>query len=114
MHDLEKKLLHLPARPGVYMFKDRRGEYLYIGKANSLRSRVRSHFANDAGNSVQKDEMLRRVADIDTMVVGSEAEALLLENNLIKAHRPRFNIRLRDDKKYPHIKVTMSEPFPRV
>jgi excinuclease ABC subunit C len=114
MHDLEKKLQHLPARPGVYMFKDRRGDYLYIGKANSLRARVRSHFANDPGSSIRNDEMLRRVADIDTMVVGSEAEALLLENNLIKAHRPRFNIRLRDDKKYPYIKVTLAEPFPRV
>ncbi len=114
MIDLERKLRHLPARPGVYLFKDRRGEFLYIGKANSLRARVRSHFATDGAGSIKNHEMLRRVADIDSIVVGSEAEALLLEANLIKAHRPRFNIRLRDDKKYPYIKVTLAEPFPRV
>ena len=111
---LETKLQHLPARPGVYMLKDRRGEILYIGKANSLRSRVRNHFAVDAATSVKNREMIRRVSDVDTIVVGSEAEALLLEANLIKRHRPRFNIRLRDDKKYPYIKVTLNEPFPRV
>lgn len=112
--DLENKLRHLPTRPGVYLFRDRRGQILYIGKANSLRARVRSHFAVDASTSLKNREMLRRVADIDTMVVGSEPEALLLEANLIKAHRPRFNIRLRDDKRYPYIKVTLPEPFPRV
>lgn len=112
--DLERKLRHLPARPGVYLFKDRRGEFLYIGKAKSLRARVRSHFATDDTTSIKNQEMLRRVADIDTIVVGSEAEALLLEANLIKAHQPRFNIRLRDDKRYPYIKVTLGETFPRV
>lgn len=112
--DLELKLRHLPARPGVYLFKDRRGEVLYIGKAVSLRSRVRSHFAIDDSTSLKNREMLRRVADVDTIVVGSEAEALLLEANLIKTHKPRFNIRLKDDKRYPYIKVTLNEPFPRV
>jgi excinuclease ABC subunit C len=111
---LEAKLQHLPPRPGVYLFKDRRGEILYIGKANSLRSRVRNHFAVDAATPVKNVEMVRRVADVDTIVVGSEAEALLLEANLIKRHRPRFNIRLRDDKRYPYIKVTLNESFPRV
>jgi excinuclease ABC subunit C len=110
----EAKLQHLPPRPGVYLFKDRRGEILYIGKANSLRSRVRNHFAVDAATPVKNVEMVRRVADVDTIVVGSEAEALLLEANLIKRHRPRFNIRLRDDKRYPYIKVTLNESFPRV
>ena len=112
--DLEAKLQHLPSRPGVYMFKDRRGEILYIGKANSLRSRVRNHFVVDAATSPKNREMLRRITDVDTIVVGSEAEALLLEANLIKRHRPRFNIRLRDDKRYPYIKVTLNEDFPRV
>jgi excinuclease ABC subunit C len=112
--NLEKKLRTLPARPGVYMFRDRRGEILYIGKAKSLRARVRGHFAVDAATSIKNHEMLRRVEDVDSIVVGSEAEALLLEANLIKSHQPRFNIRLRDDKKYPYIKVTLSEPFPRV
>lgn len=111
---IERKLRHMPARPGVYQFKDRAGQILYIGKAKSLRARVRSHFAVDAATSLKNVEMLRRVLDVDTIVVGSEAEALLLEANLIKEHRPRFNIQLRDDKRYPYIKVTVQEPFPRV
>ncbi len=110
---LDRKLRHLPAQPGVYLFKARDGEILYIGKAKSLRARVRSHFSTDP-LTPKNHEMLRLTVDIDTMVVGSEAEALLLEANLIKAHQPRFNIRLRDDKKYPYIKVTLAEPFPRV
>ena len=96
------------------MFKDARGEILYIGKAKSLRSRVRGHFSHDPGHSIKQEEMVRRAADVDTIVVGSEAEALLLENNLIKTHQPRFNIRLKDDKRYPYIKVTVTDPFPRV
>lgn len=111
---IERKLRHMPTRPGVYQFKDRAGEILYIGKAKSLRSRVRSHFAVDMATSLKNVEMLKRVADVDTIVVGSEAEALLLEANLIKEYRPRFNIQLRDDKRYPYIKVTVQEPFPRV
>jgi excinuclease ABC subunit C len=113
LESLDKKLQHLPTRPGVYMFKDAKGNILYIGKAKSLRARVRNHFAADA-SSAKQDEMVRRIRDVDTIVVGSEAEALLLEANLIKAHHPRFNIRLKDDKKYPYIKVTVQEAFPRV
>ena len=112
--DLQNKLRHLPASPGVYLFKDARGEILYVGKAKSLRSRVRNHFAIDYATSLKNREMVRRITDLDTIVTGSEAEALLLEANLIKAHHPRFNIQLRDDKKYPYIKVTVHEPFPRV
>ena len=104
----------LPARPGVYLFKDARGRILYVGKAKSLRSRVRGHFGADGASSAKNREMLSRVADVETIVVASEAEALLLEANLIKAHRPRFNIQLRDDKRYPYVKVTVAEPFPRV
>jgi excinuclease ABC subunit C len=112
--EFERKLKALPTRPGVYLFRDARGEVVYIGKANSLRARVRSHFAVDEATSLKNREMLRRVRDVDTIVVGSEAEALLLEANLIKQHRPRFNIQLRDDKRYPYIKVTVQEPVPRV
>jgi excinuclease ABC subunit C len=112
--NVEAKLGTLPTRPGVYFFKDAAGEVLYIGKAKSLRARVRGHFSADAATSLKNVEMLRRVADVDTIVVGSEAEALLLEANLIKEHRPRFNIQLRDDKRYPYIKVTLQENFPRV
>src|SRR5690554_6034214 len=112
--ELDRKLRHLPTRPGVYLFKDAQGVIIYVGKANSLRTRVRSHFARESEISPKNREMIRRVADVDTIVVGSEAEALLLEANLIKAHRPRFNVQLRDDKRYPYIKVTVQEPFPRV
>ncbi len=111
---LEKKLQTLPTKPGVYLMKDARGEIIYVGKAKSLRARVKSHFAQDYELSLRTREMIRRVADVDTIVVGSEAEALLLEANLIKSHHPRFNIQLRDDKRYPYIKVTLQEPFPRM
>ena len=111
---LEAKLRHLPTQPGVYLFKDAAGEILYIGKAKSLRPRVRSYFTRGQDHSLKTRELVRRIADVDTIVVGSEAEALLLEANLIKEHRPRFNIQLRDDKRYPYIKVTVQEPFPRV
>ncbi|MFW6201676.1 MAG: excinuclease ABC subunit UvrC, partial [Gemmatimonadota bacterium] len=111
---LETKVRHLPTEPGVYLFRDADGGILYIGKAKSLRARVRSHFNRDPRTSPKNREMIRRVADVDTIVVGSEVEALLLESNLIKEHRPRFNVQLRDDKRYPYIKVTVREPFPRV
>ena len=107
-------LEHLPASPGVYIFRDGEGEALYIGKAKALRSRVRSYFRDGAELGLRTREMLRRAEGVETIVVGSEAEALLLESNLIKEYRPRFNIRLRDDKRYPYIKVTTQEPFPRV
>lgn len=85
-----------------------------MGKAKSLRPRIRSYFRKDQSHSIKTRELVRRVAALDTIVVGSEAEALMLEANLIKEHKPRFNIQLRDDKKYPYIKVTTQEPFPRV
>jgi len=111
---IEETLATLPRRPGVYLMKDAEGEILYVGKAKELRSRVRSYFRSDSSHSIKTRELVRRIADIDTLVVGSEAEALILEANLIKEHRPRFNIHLRDDKRYPYIKVTVQEPFPRV
>lgn len=108
---LSEKIGALPAGPGVYLFRGAAGDILYIGKAKSLRARVRGHFHGDAG---RPGEMLRRIADVETIVTSSESEALLLENNLIKEHSPRFNVRLRDDKTYPYLKVTVQEPFPRV
>jgi excinuclease ABC subunit C len=104
----------LSTRPGVYLFRDARSTVLYVGKAKSLRSRVRSYFRSEGDHSPKTRELMRRVESLETMVVGSEAEALILEANLIKEHRPRFNILLRDDKRYPYIKVTVQEPFPRV
>jgi len=108
------KLPHLPEGPGVYLWKGRDGSTLYIGKAKRLRSRVRSYFANDQLESVKTSHMVSLIGDLETIVVPSEAHALILEANLIKEYRPRFNIALRDDKSYPYIKVTVQEPFPRV
>ncbi|HEX7122762.1 MAG TPA: excinuclease ABC subunit UvrC [Gemmatimonadaceae bacterium] len=108
------KVQHLPESPGVYLFRDTAGRVLYVGKAKRLRSRVRSYFASDHAGSVRTQALVRLIADVDTIVVPSEAHALILENNLIKEYRPRFNIQLRDDKTYPYIKVTVQEPFPRV
>ena len=108
------KVPHLPESPGVYLWKDPEGRVLYVGKAKRLRSRVRSYFAADHAESVKTQALVRQVADLETIVVPSEAHALILEANLIKEYRPRFNIALRDDKSYPYIKVTVQEPFPRV
>ncbi len=109
-----QRLANLPTRPGVYLFRDDRKDVLYVGKAKSLRPRVRSYFHREADLSAKNRELMKLVADLETIVVGSEGEALILEANLIKEHRPRFNILLRDDKKYPYIKVTVGEAFPRV
>ncbi|HEV2131834.1 MAG TPA: excinuclease ABC subunit UvrC, partial [Longimicrobiaceae bacterium] len=111
---LRLKLRLLPETPGVYLMKDAAGEILYVGKAKALRSRLRSYFSSRPSESLKTRELVRRIADFDTIVVDSEADALILENNLIKEHQPRFNISLRDDKTYPYIKVTVQEPFPRV
>ncbi len=110
---LRDQLKNLPTRPGVYLFKDAKGDVVYVGKAGSLRARVRSYFSA-SGQSPKTREMMRHVVSLETIVVGSEAEALILEANLIKEYHPRFNIQLRDDKRYPYIKVTTKEPFPRV
>jgi excinuclease ABC subunit C len=107
-------LAKLATKPGVYLFRDQRGRVLYVGKAKSLRARVRSYFQREADLSAKNRELMRHVDSVETIVVGTEAEALILEANLIKEHRPRFNILLRDDKRYPYIKVTVQEPFPRV
>lgn len=111
---VESALSRLPNRPGVYLFKDESGSVIYVGKAKSLRARVRSYFRGRKSQSLRTSELVRHIADVETIVVGSEAEALILEANLIKEHQARFNIQLRDDKQYPYIKVTVKEPFPRV
>jgi excinuclease ABC subunit C len=111
---IQAKVPHLPETPGVYLWKDAEGKVLYVGKAKRLRSRVRSYFSADQSGSVKTQALLRLIEDVDTIVVPDEAHALILENTLIKEHRPRFNIALRDDKSYPYIKVTVAEPFPRV
>jgi excinuclease ABC subunit C len=110
---LQRKLDTLPEGPGVYIWKGARGEVLYVGKAKRLRGRVRSYFASDVSGPMNQ-ALQRLIADVETIVVPSEAQSLLLENNLIKEYRPRFNVRLKDDKSYPSIAVTLGEPFPRV
>ena len=109
-----EKIPHLPESPGVYLWRDADGTVLYVGKAKRLRSRVRSYVHNDQLTSVKTRALMQQAADLDTIVVPSEAHALILEANLIKEYRPRYNIALRDDKSYPYIKVTIPEPFPRV
>jgi excinuclease ABC subunit C len=108
------KLPHLPDGPGVYLWKAVDGKILYVGKAKKLRSRVRSYFAQDHEESPRIRHLVNQIRDLETIVVPSEAHALILEANLIKEYRPRFNIALRDDKSYPYIKVTVQEAFPRV
>jgi excinuclease ABC subunit C len=110
---LAQTLAQLPDSPGVYQMLGRNGEILYIGKAVSLRSRVRSYFQESAALDLRKQAMVERVVDVRTIVVTNEIEALILEANLIKRHQPPFNVNLRDDKRYPYLKVT-SEAFPRV
>jgi len=109
-----QKLPHLPESPGVYLWKDAEGVVLYVGKAKRLRSRVKSYWAQDHLSSPKTRGLMRKVRDLDTIVVSSESHALILEATMIKEYHPRFNIALRDDKSYPYIKVTVQEPFPRV
>jgi excinuclease ABC subunit C len=109
-----EKIPHLPESPGVYLWRDREGTVLYVGKAKRLRSRVRSYVAQDHVESVKTRALMLAAANLETIVVPTEAEALILEANLIKEYHPKYNIALRDDKSYPYIKVTVSEPFPRV
>jgi excinuclease ABC subunit C len=112
--NVEEKLKTLPAKPGVYLFRDARGRVLYIGKAKSLRPRVRSYFQPRAIPRGTQSQMLPRVADFEVIVTGTEVEALHLEQNLVKRHRPPFNVRLRDDKSFPYIAVTVDDEYPRV
>jgi excinuclease ABC subunit C len=111
---LEDQLSALPARPGVYLFRDRRGEVLYIGKAKSLRPRVRSYFQRTPDMRATIQQLPERVADVEVIVTQNEVEALHLEQNLVKRHRPPFNVRLRDDKSFPYIAVTVEDEYPRV
>src|ERR671915_921639 len=113
MLPIDEKLTHLPSRPGVYLMRDKAGKVVYVGKAKDVRARVRSYFNNSDERS-QIQFLLRRVEDIETLVTSSDKEALILENNLIKQYKPRYNIRLKDDKSYLSIKVTTQHPWPRI
>ncbi len=111
---LEEQLKGLPAKPGVYLFRGERGEILYVGKAKSLRPRVRSYFQAGTDSRATIAQLPDRVADIEVIVTDTEVEALHLEQNLVKRHRPPFNVRLRDDKSFPYIAVTVEDDYPRV
>ena len=111
---LQAVLKSLPHKPGIYLHKDAEGQVLYVGKATSLYSRVRSYFGDPSDLSPKNRALVARIADIEFIVVGSEVEALILENEYIKRHQPKYNVRLRDDKNYPYIKVSLTEDFPRV
>jgi excinuclease ABC subunit C len=109
-----EQLKNLPTRPGVYLFRDERGQILYVGKAKSLRPRVRSYFQARGRDRPTISQLPHRVQDVEVIVTQSEVEALHLEQNLVKRHRPPFNVRLRDDKSFPYIAVTVEDEFPRV
>ena len=111
---LEDQLKGLPARPGVYLFRDASGDVLYVGKAKSLRPRVRSYFQQSLDTRTAIRQLPERVADVEVIVTQNEVEALHLEQNLVKRHRPPFNVRLRDDKSFPYIAVTVEDEYPRV
>src|SRR5918999_212213 len=111
---LRAVLRRLPTGPGVYLMKNATGRVLYVGKADALRSRVRSYFGERPPEDVRISRMVTEIADVDYIVTDTVSEAYLLESNLIKEHRPRFNIRLRDDKSYPFVKITLGEDFPRI
>ena len=111
---LEPKLKALPAKPGVYLFRDAAGKLLYVGKAKSLRPRVRSYFQQGGDGRPAMGGMVGRIADLEVIVTGNEVEALHLEQNLVKRHRPPYNVRLRDDKSFPYIAVTVDDEYPRV
>src|SRR5580704_15246896 len=112
--ELREKVSNLPAEPGVYLFQDAAGTILYVGKAQSLRSRVKSYFLESRWQDTKTGSLVREVAGLDYIVVDNEKEALALENNLIKRHKPKFNVLLRDDKTYPYIRYTAFEGYPRV
>ncbi len=111
---LEEKIQQVPERPGVYLYKDDSGRVIYVGKALVLKHRVRSYFQAGARHSPKTLALVARIRDLETIVTGSELEALILESNLIKRHRPRYNIILRDDKSYPYLKLTLDEEYPRL
>jgi len=104
----------LPDKPGCYLMKNEKDEIIYVGKAINLKNRVRSYFQKTASQNFKTRQLVKAIRDIDWIVVGSELEALILELNLIKQHRPFYNVKLKDDKRYPYIKVSWADPFPKL
>lgn len=112
--ELELKLKNLPASPGVYLFKNIKGKFIYIGKAKNLRNRVKTYFQSSHNHSLRIFHMVKQVVDLELLLTDTEMEALILEANLIHEHKPRYNVALKDDKHFPYVKVTTQEPFPRI
>ena len=114
MFDIEEGLKKLPAKPGVYLMHDEKDAIIYVGKAVSLKNRVRQYFQSSRNKGVKIEQMVTHIARFEYIITDSELEALVLECNLIKEHRPKYNTMLMDDKTYPYIKVTVNEEYPRV
>jgi len=112
--ELTKKLANLPDAPGCYLFKDKAGKVVYVGKAKALKNRVRTYFQPNAHHDAKTEAMLRKVVDLDMLVTDNEMEALILESNLVREYRPRYNVSLKDDKRFPYLKITTQEPYPRL
>src|SRR5438874_8792661 len=114
---LSEKLEEIPTSPGVYLHKDAAGKIIYIGKAKNLRNRVRSYFqssrAGEFSYGLKTEELVNQIADVEFIITDNEAEAFILEASLVKKHQPYFNYKLKDDKSYPHLKLTVNEPFPK-
>src|SRR6476661_8511854 len=113
MMTLAEKLKSLPVSAGIYLHKNAYGKIIYVGKAKNLRNRVRQYFQSSRNQDAKTRQLVKRIADFEFIVVDNEVEALVLESNLIKKHKPHFNVLLKDDKQYPHLKMT-NEPFPKV
>ncbi len=109
-----EKAAELPTNPGVYLMKDRQGSVIYVGKAKALRSRVRSYFQRPQEATTKTRFMVSKIADIETIVTSTEKDALILENNLIKKYRPRYNVVFRDDKEYPYLRLAAGELYPNL
>ena len=114
MFDIQEQLKLLPEEPGVYLMKNKNDKIIYVGKAVSLKNRVRQYFQSSKNHSSKVKSMVSNIASFEYIITDSELEALILECNLIKQYRPKYNVLLRDDKTYPYIKVTVNEDFPRI
>ena len=114
MFDIQEELKKLPGKPGVYIMHDDKDAIIYVGKAVSLKNRVRQYFQASRNKGVKIEQMVSRISRFEYIVTDSELEALVLECNLIKEHRPKYNTMLKDDKTYPFIKVTVAEDYPRI
>ena len=114
MFDIQEELKKLPGKPGVYIMHDEKDEIIYVGKAVSLKNRVRQYFQSSRNLGIKKEQMVQQIARFEYIITDSEVEALVLECNLIKEHRPKYNTMLKDDKSYPFIEVTVDEEYPRV